>query len=351
MRSLLVGMLTALLTLAGGGVASASTYDIRGEWSVEAVCKGCTFPKLNKSSAKGTALIKTESGGGEFSGTVTLEGAPGTMFGFITGTQLAATIEATTPEGSLAFTLPNGTIDTVHNTIAGEGSWKLGASSGEAVISGSRIRTLTQIEEKEKEEREKKEKEEREKKVKEEAEAIKHAKEAEEAKAKEAAEKEAQFKQREEQRIRGENEAKEGAEREAKARAEWEAREREAHQEALGPAALLGKTFTLGGSGSLSLRLSNPNGSSVSGEVVLTASGHTSKAGKGGATVLGKGSFALTPHGTGTVKIKLSHTAVAELRHHHTLQATAQVTTEITGHPVLVSSDPVTVHGAAHKRR
>ncbi len=371
MRSVLVGMLTALLMLVGCDVASASPYDIRGEWAIEAVCKACTFPKINRSTVNGTALIRTESAGGEFSGTGLLEGMSGTMSGTVTGTtQVSASVEAKTSEGTIVFTVPDGTIDATNNTITGEGTWKASIDSGEAVINGHRLRTLEQIEQeeeqKEKELKEKREKaeqelrekdlrEEKEREEKEEAEAIKHAKEAEEAKAKEAAEKEAQAKQQEkeaqEQKTRAENEARESAEREARARAEREAKEREA-QQASDPATLVGKTLALGGSGSLSLQLSNPNGSPVTGEIVLLAAGgHASRTGKGGTTVLGKGSFTLSAHGTGTVKLKLSHSAVAELAHHRTLQATVRVTTSVTGQPALLATYSVTVHGPAHKHR
>ncbi len=370
MRSVLVGMLVALLTLVGCDVASASPYDIRGEWAIEAVCKACTFPTINKSTVNGTALIETESAGGEFFGTALLEGIAGTMSGTVTGTtQVSASVEAKSSGETATFTVPDGTINPAQNTITGEGTWKISTSSGEATVNDHRLRSLEQIEREEKErekrekesrekrlreEKEKKEKAEQEEKEKAEAEAIKHAKEAEEAKAKEAAAKEAQAKQQEkeaqEQKTRAETEARESAEREAKARAEREAKEREAQSS--GPAALVGKTLALGGSGSLSLELSNPNGSPVTGEIVLLAGGgHASRTGKGGATVLGKGSFTLTSHSTGTVKLKLSHGAVAELAHHRTLHATMQVTTHVTGQPPLVASYSVTVHGSAHKHR
>ncbi len=107
----------------------------------------------------------------------------------------------------------------------------------------------------------------------------------------------------------------------------------------------------MGGSGSLSLELSNPNGSPITGEIVLLASGHASKKGKGGATVLGKSSFLLNTHETTTVKLKLSHSTVAELGRHRTLQATARVTTFITGRTPLVATYSVTVHGSARKHR
>jgi hypothetical protein len=366
MRSVLVGMLAALLMLVGCDVASASPYDIRGEWAVEAVCKACTFPKVNKSTINGSALIRTEAAGGEFSGTALLQGISGTISGTVTGTtQVAATLEASTSEGSLTVTVSDGTLNSGQNTFTGDGTWKIDTSSGEAILNGHRLRTLGEVEKEEKELQEKREKEEKElqekrlreekeKKEKEEAEAITHAKEAEETKAKEAAEKEAQAKQQEkeaqEQKARTERVAKE-TEYEAKARAEYEAKEQEARQPPV-PATLVGKALALGGSGSLSLSLSNPNGASVTGEIVLLAAGgHASKTGKGGATVLGKGSFTLSAHGAGTVKLKLSHTAVAELGHHRTLQATARVTTHIAGKPALVASYPVTVHSAAHKRR
>jgi flagellar motor protein MotB len=365
MRPVLLGVLTALLTLTGVvDAASATPYDFRGEWSVEAVCKACTFPGIDKSKINGTALITTESAGGAYSGSALLESISGSMSGTVTGTtQVSAHLEAGTPDGNLVFNVPDGTLNPAQNTFTGEGTWQFPPNSGEAVVSGHRLRTIAEVEKEEKilkEKREKEEQEGKEKREKEEAEATKRAKEAEEAKTKEAeaakakedAEQEAQAKQREkeaqEQKSRAERVAKE-TEYEAKARAEYEAKEREAQQPS-GPATLVGKTLALGGSGSLSLQLSNPNGSSVSGEVVLlAASGHASKKGKGAATVLGKGSFTLSSHGTVTVKLKLSHSTLAEFAHHHTLQATARVTTRVTGKAPLVATYAVTVHGSTGK--
>ena len=356
MRSVLVGMLTALLALMGCDVASASTYDIRGEWAVEAVCKACTFPKLDKSAVNGTALFRTESGGGAFSGSALFEGLPGAMSGTVTGTtQISASLEDNTSEGTLTVTVPDGTINPAQNTIRGEGTWKISTSSGEAVINGHRLRTLEQIEKEEKELQEKREREEkerkereqheleaREQKEKEEAETAKHAKEAEEAKQREAEAARQREKEAQEQQARAETEARERAERETKERG----------TKTYEPTTLVGKALAVGGAGSLSLELSNPNGTPITGEIVLLAgSGHASKKGKGGTMVLGKGSFLLDTHETGTVKLKLSHSTVAELGHHRTLQATARVTTFITGRPSLVATYSVTLHGPTRKRR
>jgi len=355
-RSVIVGMLTALLALVGCDVASASPYDIRGEWAVEAVCKACTFPKLDKGTVDGTALFRTESVGGAFSGSALFEGLPGSMSGTVTGTtQLSASLEVKTSEGTLTFTVPGGTINPAQNTFTGEATWKISTSSGEGVINGHRLRTLEQIEEEEKEEKEKREREEKERKEreqherearelkeKEEAETAQHAKEAGEAKQREAEAAAQREKEAQEQQARAETEARERAERETKERG----------TKTYEPTTLVGKTFALGGSGSLSLELSNPNSSPITGEIVLLASGgHASKKGKGGATVLGKGSFLLNTNETGTVKLKLSHSTVAELGHHRTLQATARVTTFITGRPSLVATYSVTLHGPARKRR
>ena len=376
MRPVFLGILTALLTLVGGvGVAQASVYDIRGEWPIEAVCKGgCTFPKINEKSITAKVIFRKEEANGEFTGTAQLSIAAGTVVGTITGTQLSATIELSSPEGSIKMNLVDVTIDETTNTIAGEGPWQFGSESGKAIFTGYRLRTLEQVEQAEKEQRERKEREEKErqerqlqeekeKKEQEESE----RKHGEEAKAKEAAEKEAQAKQREkeaqEQETRAENEVRENAERVARSRTEFETKERQnkeiIEREAKeyearhppGPATLVGKALALGGSGSLSLKLSNPNGTPVTGEIVLLAAGgHASKTGKAGATVLGKGSFTLSSHGTGTVKLKLSHTVVAELSHHRTLQAKVRVTTSLTGRPALVATYSVTVHGPAPKR-
>ena len=354
-RSVIVGLLTALLVLVGCDVASASPYDIRGEWAVEAVCKACTFPKLDKGTVDGTALFRTESVGGAFSGSALLEGLPGTMSGTVTGTtQLSASLEVKTSEGTLAFTVPGGTINPAQNTFTGEGTWKISTSSGEGVINGHRLRTLEQVEKEEKEEKEKREREEkerkereqhereaREQKEKEEAETAQHAKEVGEAKQREAEAATQREKEAQEQKARAEAEARERAELETKERG----------TRTYEPTTLVGKTLVVGGSGSLSLELSNPNGSPITGEIVLLASSHTSKKGKGGTTVVGKGSFLLNTHETGTVKLKLSHGAVAELGHHRTLQATARVTTLITGGSPLVVTYSVMLRGPARKRR
>jgi outer membrane biosynthesis protein TonB len=361
MKATLIGVLVSLVGVVS--TAQAAPYDMRGEWSMEAVCQGCAFPKIEQKAIAFTALLREEEGSGNFSGTTLAEGLfTGTMSGTVVGTtELSASIAfPSVLKEPLSFILPHGTIEAATNAISGAGTWEYGAGpskeSGKATFVGRRLRTLAEVEKEEQEIQEKIEKEEKEttekaqheqeaREQKEKEEPAERAKEAEEVKQKEAAALAQYEKEVLEQRTRFETETKEAAERAT--RVEQETKAREAH--ASGPATLVGKTFALGGSGSLSLKLSNPNGASVSVEVVLLApSGHASKKGKG-TTVLGKGSFTLSSHGTTTVKLELSHSALAELAHHHTLQARVRVTTDVTGRPALVSSYTVTVHGSTGK--
>lgn len=360
--------------LAGSvGVAGASsTYDMRGEWTFNATC-ACTLDGQHGGS--GTALIQTMEANGEFSGTATLAGFAGTISGAVTGTeQLSALLNFPfTPEGAVTFTLAAGTLDATSNAFSGAGVWKDSKESAEGHITAKRIRTLEQIEReakeaKERREKEQKENEQKEKELKEKRElqekeeAEKRAKEAEEAKEREAKEKEAQAKQHEkealEQKARAENEAKESAEREAKARAEREAKEREAKEQeakriaagggtgASGPATLAAKTFTVGALGSLSLKLSNPNVNTISGEIVLAAAsagkaGHGSV--KGRSTVLARVSYTISAYATKAVGLRLSKSALAELRHRKRLQALATITTRANGGAPLTKTYSITL--------
>jgi flagellar biosynthesis GTPase FlhF len=360
MRSALVGMLTALLTLVGGvGVARASVYDIRGEWSFETVCQGCTFPKVDEKAATSAVTFRKEEANGDFTGTAQLGGASGTVVGTITGTQMSAVITVPLPEGSFKFNIVGATIDEATNTITGEGPWQFGSESGNATFTGRRIRSLGQIEKEEKErsekeqrEREQQEKELKEKQeVKEKEEAVQHAKEAEEAKAKEVIEKEAQAKQREkEQQEKEALEQKARTEKAAQESTERKAKEEEAQRiaAALVPATLVEKTtLTAGASGSLSLSLSNPNDYTISGEITVTA-GSAGKAShgsaKGTAAVLASASYTAPPHGSQeAVKLKLSKSALATLKSHKVLHATVQITTDATGKTSVTKTYSITL--------
>jgi hypothetical protein len=244
-RTVLFGALLACVLLAGFTTeASATTYDMSGEWAYELTC-ACS-PTL-----PGTALIThMELTSGEYSGTTLLDGEiPGTFSGTVTGSELSLSLVLPhTPEGELTFTMADGTLETSTNEFSGTGVYNsVGNPSGE--IKAKLLRTLKQIEEKEEKEkferegREKGEKEGRsigekegrekgEKKGMEKGELEGREKGAVEGKAKaetevkQKSEQEAKERQAEEAQAKTEREAKEKAEKEAAEKADIQAREK-----------------------------------------------------------------------------------------------------------------------------
>ena len=163
-----LGLLLACMLLAGfTATASASTYEIRGEWAVE-----LTGPK--EPTLSGTAIFNKINGGGEFSGGgIFAKGfVKATASGTVAASEASLTIVAEAPGfENITFISPKVAIDTVNNSFSGAGVYY--NAKDEPIETGEvkalRLRDYKQIEEQE--EKEKKEKEEKEQKEKEEHEA------------------------------------------------------------------------------------------------------------------------------------------------------------------------------------
>ena len=92
------------------------------------------------------------------------------------------------------------------------------------------------------------------------------------------------------------------------------------------PIVVTTKALTVPGSGAVSLKLTNPNGSSATGQLKVTATIKVASAKHGGhakskTITLGEASFSLAGDGTETVKIVLSKSVRSELTHLKTMHA------------------------------
>ncbi|MGH2852904.1 MAG: hypothetical protein ACRDLF_01770 [Solirubrobacteraceae bacterium] len=358
------------MLLAGSSVAAnaSTTYDERGEWSYVVTCS-CEF-LTGGHSAPGTVIISSMSlASGDFSGKGNFANvAPATISGKVTESELSMVLELPYPGGGTATFTGEGSVEANGSEMSASGSWTSPGISGTGTYKAKRIRTYTEIEEeelkkKEKVEREAKERAEREAKEAQEAKEKQEAKEALEAKqAKEALEAK-QAKEKSEKEAKAAQEAKEKTEKEkaegeANARAAQAAKEakereeREKSSQAGQPAGLTGKTATVGGSGLLSLGLSNPNDYSISGEVTLTmaSAGKASRgSAKGKAAILASASYTVPSHGTAAVKLKLSKSGLAVLRRHKALHVVVKVTTSASGQATTVKTYDITLKVSSHK--
>jgi hypothetical protein len=304
---------------------AAGNFDMRGEWSVAASA-------THEPTTSGVCVIATmELSSGAFSGTCKFDGGafPGTISGTTTSTSASVTI---TIEGvGISFTAPSATIQTTSSppSLSGAGTYSGGGFTGETG-SLSMTRTATYEEVQAREARELKEREEKEAKERE-------AKEKEARELKERQEAEAKAQEAREAKERQETETRAREAREAKERLEREAREVAAKQAVSVPVLTLVavepavKAVAENRSGSISVKLSSPNAVAVSGHFTLTG---TTSAGKGAGkhTVkLGGATFALAAYGSESVKLKLSSSAIALLKHHAKLAATLTLVTEANG--------------------
>lgn len=476
MRSMAaVGTLLACILLAGlADTASATTYDIRGEWSIELTAS--KQPPLS-----GSGLITKLEPGGEFTGNATFAGIlPATLSGTVSSGETSFTVVATTPGGVITFIAPAATIESVKNEFTGPGTYYTSGTPFETgAVVAKRLRSYQEIlEQEEREQREREEKLAREAVRGEWALVLKVGPQTTNAIAlitQEANPKNefastsalfesvvpgsfsgtleggkatvtvtteaygsipaskftsstmtvnsggnsfsmsgtgtfvvttpggpleapgelaatrlhtyAEVKERETQ----EEEAKEQQEREAaEAKAAKEAREAKESEEArlkqareaaeklareakplpsspgggnvlpLASAAPAAKTFTIGGSGSLALGLTNPNAFAIQGRITLLAggTGHASrrsaaKAKKKGATIsYGTASFTIAPHGSEVVKIKLSRSARADLTRHKARRLTVTIATSASGMSGISKTYTITLHApASHHRK
>jgi hypothetical protein len=351
LRLALAGMLLTLSAAAGmASTASAtSTYDMRGEWHYSIVCS------CGQSVEGSMLLTHMELTSGEYSGTTDLGGFVGTVSGTVTGASLSLVIDFPKIPLSLhEFTVSAGSINSLKNEISGSGYYNEGGSSNPTgVFTAVRTRTIEQIKREEAEAR---------KRAEEEAKKLKE-KEIEEKPLKEKAEKEAKEKLEAQEREATEaRERLEAQQREATAaREKQEAKEREEKAKAssgnqsgsgqtttqgsgsspqsapLASVELLTKSPSLGGSGSISFSLANTNSAPISGQLTLTGAGAGKSSLGGKTTILGVASFTIPAHGTAIVKLKLSKSARAALRHRK-LRATARLVTQAGGRAAIVKT-------------
>ncbi len=156
-----VGFLLACALLAGLPAAAWATspnYDMRGEWALEITAK----PPTRNGSV--VAVINNfEPTSGEYSGPATFEGQiPASISGITSGDNASISMTATIPgDGTITFTAPDAVIEPVANTMTGAGAYfKEGKEFETGTVIGRRIKTYTEVQERE--EREAKEKQERE---------------------------------------------------------------------------------------------------------------------------------------------------------------------------------------------
>lgn len=151
-----LGLLLACVLLACfASTASASNYDIRGEWSVE-------FTSAHQPTLLGMAVLNKQEPNGEFSGSGLLGGFIQAPFsGTVSGDETSLTIVAEAPGENVTFMSTSLSIDTVHNTIEGTGAYYIeGKLLEPGEVKAVRLKTYKQIEEQQ--EQEEKEREERE---------------------------------------------------------------------------------------------------------------------------------------------------------------------------------------------
>jgi hypothetical protein len=113
-----LGLVLACLLLAGfASTASATPYDIRGEWAFE-----LTAPK--QPTLSGAALLDKLEPSGEFSGSGLLAGfIKTTVSGTISGSEASVTMVAEAPGEDVTFIASKVTLDTVKNTFTGTGAY------------------------------------------------------------------------------------------------------------------------------------------------------------------------------------------------------------------------------------
>jgi outer membrane biosynthesis protein TonB len=368
LRLTLAGILLAVLLAATlASAASASNYDIRGEWAFQMTCS-CG------QTASGTLYLKQEEAAtGAFSGTALLQGIlSGTATGMITGPNslsLEILIPNAPPRGeTFSFTMPNGALDTAANAFEGEGEY--GASLGQNLtgeIKAIRTKTLAQLEQAEKEaaerakeakekaEKEAREREAREvqeKAAREKAEAEQHEREAIEKtqrEAKEAQEGKERQQAKEAQEGKERQQAKEAQEsKERKEREEQAAKE--THPAAGAAGAVKPGTLTASGAGVVSLKLTNPDAYATSGSVALMPAAGKSAASKHTLKALAEGSFTLPAHASKVLKLKLSRSAAAALASRGSLRLAIKIETRAGGHATSTKTYSVTLHAAARGR-
>lgn len=311
---------------------------IRGEWALT----------LNYGQTiKGTALVTQEANAkNEFTSTSALfeSVAPGTLTGTLEGKEASVKMisEAAGPYPAATFTGTKITVTRTSNSMSmtGTGLLTVAGNSIPATATATRIKTYQEV----------------------------LASEQAEAEARAKQEQEAQEAQEAQEKM--EREAKEKGERETKEQREREAREavEKANKITLPPPSILPlvtppampvlvatKTLTVPSSGAVSLKLTNPNGASATGQLKVTTTIKVPSSKHGGhaknkAIALGQASFSLAGNGTETVKIVLSHSVRNELARLKTMHALIALTTETSGKQAAAATYKLTLSAPAHRK-
>jgi hypothetical protein len=144
----LVLTLACILLAILASTASASPYDIRGEWSVE-------LSSAHEPTLAGKAILNKEEPGGEFTGSGVLGGFITAPFsGTVTESETSLTIVAEAPGGDITFMASALPIDTTQNTFAGTGAYyKEGKLVEPGNVKATRLKSYKQIEEQEAQEK------------------------------------------------------------------------------------------------------------------------------------------------------------------------------------------------------
>lgn len=148
----LVLVLACVLLAGFASAASASTYDIRGEWSVE-------LSSAHEPTLTGKATFNKQEPGGEFTGSGLLGGFIGAQAsGTVAESETSLTIVASAPGGDITFMASGLPIDTSKNTFSGAGAYyKEGKLVEPGNIKAVRLKSYKEIEEQEAQEKKERE--------------------------------------------------------------------------------------------------------------------------------------------------------------------------------------------------
>lgn len=149
LRTSLGFLLVCALLASFASAADATTYDMRGEWSV-------TLTSPQQSALSGVLIINKMEPSGEFSGSGQFAGGAiqATITGTVSGTKTSVTIPTTSSLGNITFIAEEATIDTIKNSLSGTGkSYENGKQIETAEITATRIKTYQEVQEREARER------------------------------------------------------------------------------------------------------------------------------------------------------------------------------------------------------
>jgi len=151
-----LGLLLACMLLAAfASTASATSYDMRGAWSME-------FTSNGEAPLSETGIInQMNNGTGAFSGTLHATiGVTSSIEGTLSGTTVSLKSVTPTPIGVITFITNSVTLNTTTNKLSGMGTYYVNGNVLEpGEVTGTRLKTYMEVEEQEA--REKREQEER----------------------------------------------------------------------------------------------------------------------------------------------------------------------------------------------